>query len=78
MLDSLPAWARHLVILGISAVLYTVASAVVAANGASGLDWATLGTTALDAGAVAVATSGLLYLTKLTTQYGVGSDNAGE
>ena len=64
MLDKLPAWARHLIILLAPGVLTFVSSTIVPGLQAKGGVYATL------AGLVAF---GVLYVTPwFTTQYGVG------
>ena len=73
MLDMLPAWARHLVIVAGSVFLSAVVTAVIAAEGVSGVDWSPTLLAAVDAAAVAAATAAAaLWLTPLTRQYGVG------
>lgn len=74
MLDRLPAWVRHLVIVFGAVALGTFAQSVVDASGVSHLDWTGSAAQAGDAGAVAVAAAALvLWLTPATRQYGVGS-----
>lgn len=77
MLDRIPAWLRHLLIVVAATFGVTVAEAVVSAGGVSTVDW--LGTLlrAVDIAAVAGATTSLaLWLTPLTRQYGVGADGS--
>jgi hypothetical protein len=80
MLDRLPAWGRHLLVLAVLAPLLAglaiVLGAVIAAGGVD-VDWSGTLKIALDAVAVSAA-GGLLswcglYLTPLTRQYGVGA-----
>jgi len=71
--DKLPAQVRHIVLLGAGAVLFTVASAVQSAGGATGVDWSGTGKSAVDAAAVVVVGALVLYFTSLTKQYGTGS-----
>lgn len=76
MLDRLPAWARHLLIVAGSVFLAGVVSAVVDAGGVTGVDWPANLIADLNAAAVAVATaSAALWLTPLTRQYGIGADS---
>jgi len=75
MLDRLPAWARHAIIIAGSTFLTVFAREIVNLGGVTGLDWATTARSAIDAAAVAVVIgSGLLALTPLSRQYGIGSE----
>lgn len=74
MLDNLPAWARHLLIVFGAAFGGSVASAIIASAGVSTLDWPLVLVGALDIAAVSTATTAAaLWLTPLTRQYGVGA-----
>ena len=73
MLDRLPAWARHAVLVLVAAASVPVTAAVFAANGVLGVDWARTGGQALDAAGVAAAILVALWATPLTRQYGRGS-----
>lgn len=69
MLDKLPAWARHLVLMLAPVLLAWIASDVIPALQTQG------GNAALVAAALGVAVSyGLMWLTPVSRQYGVGSD----
>lgn len=77
MLDKLVAKYRHMVISAmagfIGTVLAVIVTAVLGAEGITGVDWATTLKSALDAGVLgALAMFGLLNTTKLTKQYGAG------
>lgn len=81
ILDRMPSWARHLVILvgltSVTALLMTFANDVIAEGGVSSLDWARTATESLDNAALA-ASAGLLgwialVITPLTKKYGVGA-----
>lgn len=75
MLDRLPAWLRHLVIVAGATFAGSIATAIIAADGVTTLDWVTVARDALDLAAVATAgTAAALWLTPLTRQYGVGDD----
>jgi uncharacterized membrane protein len=81
MLDNLNPAARSAVVLCVLAPLVALlggfVAAVLQANGASGVDWATTTAAALDAAAVVLATGVAtflaLYVTPLTARYGVGA-----
>lgn len=85
MLDTLPAWLRHLIVLcGIApaaAAVTSAASAVVAAGGVSTVDWPPTGVAAIDAAGLAAAIGATTWLalvvTPLTRQYGVGKPPRG-
>ena len=73
MLDSLPAWLRHLLIVFGATFAGSVCAAVIAAEGVLSLDWLAVLSAALDVAAFSVASSAAaLWLTPLTRQYGVG------
>lgn len=79
--DQLHPAARSAIVLGLlvplMAAATALAGAVMAAGGASGVDWGATLTAALDAAAVAAAggvgTFGALYVTPLTREFGIGS-----
>ena len=74
MLDQLPAWLRHLVIVVGAVLLGTVAETIIASGGVSSVNWVETLLAAVDTAAVAGATTALfLWLTPATRQYGVGS-----
>lgn len=74
MLDRLPAWARHALIIAGSTFLAVVGKAILDAGGVTGLDVNATAAAALNQAAVAVVLgSGLLALTPLSRQYGIGS-----
>ena len=74
MLDSLPAWLRHLLIVFGAAFGGSIASAIIASAGVVALDCPLVLQGALDNAAVSTAsTAAALWLTPLTRQYGVGS-----
>jgi hypothetical protein len=66
MLDKLPAWARHLVIVVAVAALVVISQGV-ANGGVSSISWKDAG----NAAAAALVAQLLLILTPLTNQYGV-------
>lgn len=73
MLDKLPAWARHAVIVFGGAFASVVVGAIITAKGVTNIDWAVTAMDALNYGALATALSiSALYITPLTRQYGVG------
>lgn len=75
MLDQLPAWVRHLLIVVAATFAVTVAETIVASGGVSSVNWVDTLLRAVDIAAVAGATTSLaLWLTPLTRQYGVGAD----
>jgi len=86
MLDRLPAWARHAILLcGVAplvALLGVPLSEVLSARGIDGIDWPATMATAVNAAAVSLATGVgawvASYVTPLTSQYGVGAPSAGE
>ena len=71
LIDKVPAWLRHGILLFVGGFAATVGSAVYAAGGVTHLGWSVL-PDALDSGAVSVAGVLILAGTKLTTQYGRG------
>jgi hypothetical protein len=81
MLDKLPAWLRHLIIvcgLAPAAVaVTTTANAVITAGGVTTVDWPATGIATIDAAGVALAVGAATWLTlvitPLTRQYGIGS-----
>lgn len=77
MLDKIPAWARHLVLIFAGAAGAVYIAAVVKAQGVFGVPWVATTQHAIDAGALAaVVAVGVLYVTPLTHQYGVFKDPA--
>ena len=72
MLDRLPVWAQHLAIAFVATFGLFFASAVVENHGLFPFPWYEVLCGALNAGAVAGATVGTLYLTTLTRRYGIG------
>lgn len=80
MLDNLPAWSRHLLVLAVIAPVAGFvgfeAAAVVANHGISGMDWSGEAQSALDVAAVTSASGVIawvaMFVTPLTRQYGVG------
>lgn len=79
MLDFLPAWLRHFILMYAAIFAYIVATAIVNANGVTTVSW--LGpdgvlVRAVDGAAVAVAASLLLWLLPITKQYGFGGGNS--
>lgn len=86
MLDRLPAWGRHAVILCVIAPLVALIgvplAAILAAGGVLGVDWHDVLVDAVNAAGTSLAT-GIgawiaSYVSPLTRQYGVGRDAAGE
>ena len=75
LIDKVPAWLRHGILLFVGGFAATVGSAVLTAGGVTHLGWSVL-PDALDSGAVSVAGVLILAGTKLTTQYGRGSVKA--
>lgn len=83
MIDRLHPAARSLVVLCVIAPLTSLlggfVAAVLQASGASGVDWAATTGAALDTASVVLATGVAtfltLYVTPLTTRYGVGSNH---
>jgi hypothetical protein len=81
MLDKLPAWLRHLIIvcgLAPAAVAVTTTpNAVITAGGVTTVDWPATGIATIDAAGVALAVGAATWLTlvitPLTRQYGIGS-----
>lgn len=74
MLDNLPPWTRHLIIVAFASFVGFVGEAILASGGVSALDWAKTLTSAVDSTAVATITVMLImYVTPLTRQYGLGS-----
>lgn len=65
------------VLVPVMAAVTTIAGAVLAAAGISGVDWTTVPTTALDAAGVALAggagSFAAMWVTPLTKRYGVGA-----
>jgi len=86
MLDRLPAWARHAVLLCVVAPLVALIGVplteVLGARGIEGVDWHATLVTAVNAAAVSLATGigawVASYVSPLTGQYGVGAPSAGE
>ncbi|HSN12847.1 MAG TPA: hypothetical protein VLS51_12140 [Propionibacteriaceae bacterium] len=80
MLDFLPAWLRHFILMYAAIFAYIVAQAIVKSDGVTTVSW--LGSDgvlvhAVDGAAVAVAASLLLFLAPfLTKQYGFGKATA--
>jgi membrane protein YdbS with pleckstrin-like domain len=72
LLDRLPAWIRHLVIVFGATFVTVVAKAVAASNGVTNVAWSTVWWAAVDGAAAAVAAVVLLAVTPVTRQYGVG------
>ncbi len=73
MLDKLPAWARHLVLMIAPVVLAWIASDVIPA-----LETGSSRDKAIAYGLGLLITIGLAWLTPLTRQYGVGAVTAGD
>lgn len=74
MLDTLPAWARHLIITLVGAFAGSMLGDIISASGVTALDWTQALTDAVNASALAGATaSAALWSLPLTRQYGVGS-----
>ena len=73
ILDKFPPPVRHAVLLWGSVFGLYVAQAVSAAGGVSGVDWHTVTVGAVNGACAAVAGIGILTLTPLTAQYGVGA-----
>jgi hypothetical protein len=81
MLDRLPPWLRHLVVLcGLApaaCAVGTTAQTVIAAGGVTTVDWPVTGIASIDAAGAALAVGATTWLalvvTPLTRQYGVGS-----
>lgn len=76
MLDKLPAWARHLLIIFGAAFGGLFFSAIVKAGGVLPFPWQATFVAAVNAGAVAVAGTVVLWCTSATRQYGVGASKA--
>jgi hypothetical protein len=77
VLDRLPSWLRHLLIVAGATAGGSLATAVVSAGGVTTLAWVDTLTSALNAATVATATAAAaLWFTPLTTQYGVGAPKA--
>ena len=75
MLDRLPAPVRHFVIAFLGSASLVLVSAINDAKGVTSVAWASVLTDALNAGIVAaVSLVGVMYLTPLTRQYGVGAN----
>lgn len=73
MLDKLPAWLRHLVLVFAGAGGAVVADAVVNDRGVTNVPWGHTLRVAVDTGSVAAAgVVSALYLLPLTRQYGLG------
>ena len=76
MLDRLPSWARHLLIVAGASFGGSLATAILSAHGVFGVDWLTALKSAVDLAAVTTAgTAAALWLTPLTRKYGVGATN---
>ena len=73
MLDRLPAWARHLVIIYGATFGLFVVQAVIAAGGVWPFPWIATLQGAVNAGAVSAAAVAVLWLSSLTRQYGAGA-----
>jgi hypothetical protein len=74
MLERLPAPLRHLLIVAGAAFISVPVQDVVAAQGVTGVDWPATLVHAIDAAGVAGAVAiGVLWLTPITRQYGVGA-----
>ena len=79
ILDKVPAPVRHLLIVAGAVFGGYIVQAVLAAHGVSGVDWSGTLVDAVDATAVAVATAAAaLWLTPLTSQYGVGASGSSD
>lgn len=75
MLDKLPAWARHLLIVAGAAAGGFIITNIQVANGVTAIDWPTVLQQGLNVTAVAVASAAAaLWTTPLTRQYGVGAE----
>ena len=75
MLDRLPPALRHFLIVIGAAFAQGIVSAVISAQGVTGVDWSTVLLDDVNHTAVAGVTAFVaLWLTPLTRQYGVGSD----
>jgi hypothetical protein len=74
MLDKLPAWARHLLIVAGGTFAGTICTAVIGAGGVTDVDWLEALRAAVNLAAVTTATTAAaLWLTPLTRKYGVGA-----
>lgn len=79
VLDSVPAWARHLLIAFGSALLGSVVGDVIAAHGVTGLDITQTARDALDFGVFSAASAAAaLWGLPITRQYGVGKAAVGD
>lgn len=75
MLDKLPAQVRHLAIIATFTFGGAIVSAILGAQGVTGVDWAATLLASVNTTAVALAAgASALYFTPLTLQYGWGSD----
>lgn len=75
MLDKLPVPLRHLLLIVGATFLGVIAKAILAAQGVTGVHWATTATLALNTAVVTGVTAFMvLYLTPITKQWGAFSD----
>lgn len=75
MLDKLPVPLRHLLLIIGATFLGVIAKAILAAQGVTGVHWATTATLALNTAVVTGVTAFMvLYLTPITKQWGAFSD----
>jgi hypothetical protein len=75
MLDHLPPWARHLLIVAGATFAGYIAQQVIANAGVFDVDWPAALRSAVDSAAVSTSTAAAaLWLTPLTRRYGVGKD----
>lgn len=72
LLDKVPAWLRHGILLFVGAFATSAGQDVVTAGGVTHLGWSWL-PAAVDSAAVSVAGVVVMAATSLTTQYGRGS-----
>ena len=70
---SIPAPIRTVINVAVAAALLVVASAVIKAEGLTGVDWGSTGINAIDAFGLGIATAVLRWLNPLDNGYGVGS-----
>ena len=79
MIDKLPAWLRHLLIVGGGTFAATLIQAVLAVRGVTGVDWPTVLTDAVNLTVVAVVTAAAaLWGLPVTRQYGLFQDGRHE
>jgi hypothetical protein len=70
---SIPAPIRTIINVAVAAAVLVIVSAVIKAQGVTGVDWGATGISAIDAFGLGVATAVLRWLNPLDNGYGVGS-----